>query len=128
MSGRYLLDTTSVIALFRRDAAALDAVAGAELLLSSIVLGELYYGAEQSANRDENVRQIQRFARGVRVLPCDHGTGRMYARIKNDLRAKGRMIPQNDVWIAATAVQHELGLVARDQHFEEVAGLHTVSW
>ena len=44
MNGRYLLDTNAVIALFRRDTEALEAVEGSELFLSSTVLGELYYG------------------------------------------------------------------------------------
>ena len=38
------------------------------------------------------------------------------------------MIPESDVWIAATALQHGLTLVTRDAHFGEVEGLDTEAW
>jgi tRNA(fMet)-specific endonuclease VapC len=48
--------------------------------------------------------------------------------IKAALRTSGRMIPDNDIWIAASAMQHGLTLATRDQHFQAVDGLQTVSW
>ena len=62
------------------------------------------------------------------VLVCDPGTAWEYARIKIDLRSKGRPIPENDIWIAATARQHGLTLVTRDQHFSAVDGLKCDAW
>lgn len=116
MNGRYLLDTNIVIALFNRVNSAVERVKGVEeIFISSTVLGELYYG-------------IDRFAAGLTVLSCDRDTAREYARIKNRLRAKGRMIPDNDIWIAAVAQQHGLTLLSRDDHFQEVDGLHLLSW
>jgi len=48
--------------------------------------------------------------------------------VKNALLAKGRPIPENDVWIAALARQHDLVLVTRDEHFAEVDGLTLARW
>ncbi|MFM7324349.1 MAG: PIN domain-containing protein, partial [Nodosilinea sp.] len=48
--------------------------------------------------------------------------------VKNRLRFKGRPLPENDVWIAAVALQHDLILVTRDAHFQEVENLQTVGW
>jgi tRNA(fMet)-specific endonuclease VapC len=53
---------------------------------------------------------------------------RQYGVIKNALRAKGRPIPENDIWIAAIAMQYHLTLVARDGHFQEVDGLVVGQW
>ncbi|RLB16513.1 MAG: VapC toxin family PIN domain ribonuclease, partial [Deltaproteobacteria bacterium] len=53
---------------------------------------------------------------------------REYAKIKNALREKGRPIPENDIWIAAIAVQYNLTLVSRDDHFKRIDGLHTEIW
>jgi tRNA(fMet)-specific endonuclease VapC len=44
------------------------------------------------------------------------------------LRLKGRPIPENDVWIAAIALQHDLTLITRDMHFGEIENLKTAVW
>jgi tRNA(fMet)-specific endonuclease VapC len=62
------------------------------------------------------------------VLVCDVETARHYGRVRNELRRKGRPIPENDIWIAATARQHDLILVTRDPHFDEVEGLPIEAW
>ena len=62
------------------------------------------------------------------MLPCDTATAQQYGDIKNQLRAKGRPIPENDIWIAAIAMQYQLTLVARDGHFHEVDGLQVETW
>ncbi|HEY4572503.1 MAG TPA: PIN domain-containing protein [Thermoanaerobaculia bacterium] len=41
---------------------------------------------------------------------------------------KGRPIPENDIWIAASARQHGLTLATRDGHFDDVDGLITETW
>jgi tRNA(fMet)-specific endonuclease VapC len=98
------------------------------VFLSSIVLGELFFGAQRSARSTENAARISEFAARGSVLACDSGTARHYGRIKSRLREVGRPIPENDIWIAATARQHGLTLVSRDAHFDEVGGLELVAW
>ena len=53
---------------------------------------------------------------------------REYGRLKNDLWAKGRPLPENDIWIAAVASHHNLILATRDRHFREVEGLAIAMW
>lgn len=128
-TGRYLLDTGIVADHFRGVAEVTDKVAEAgEIFVSSITIGELFYGAFKSQRKADELRKIGEFAEAVRVLDCDSGTAEAYGRIKNALRAKGRPIPENDIWIAATARQHDLTLAMRDPHFEEVEGLTLASW
>jgi tRNA(fMet)-specific endonuclease VapC len=63
------------------------------------------------------------------VLVCGTETTRQYGEIKNRLRQKGHPIPENDIWIAAIAMQNDLTLVARDAHFEKkVDGLEIEAW
>jgi tRNA(fMet)-specific endonuclease VapC len=62
------------------------------------------------------------------VLGVDETTAEVYARIREELRVKGRPIPENDVWIAALALQHEQPVVSRDEHFDSIRGLARVGW
>ncbi len=129
MNGRFLLDTNIVIALFANESPVIDRLREAEeVFVPSIVLGELYYGARKSSRVEENIARIDDFAEKSVVLGCGSETARQYGEIKNDLRQKGHPIPENDIWIAAIAVQNDLILVARDAHFQEVAGLNLEAW
>lgn len=129
MSGRFLLDTNIVIALFAQDVAVQQQLATAtEVFVPSIVLGELYYGARKSARVTTNVAQVDAFAVSSAVLVCDTATSRHYGQTKNELRAKGRPIPENDIWIAAIALQYGLTLVSRDGHFSEIDSLSIEAW
>ena len=129
MNGRYLLDTNIVIAIFADEVVVRQQLAGAgEVFIPSIVLGELYYGAQKSARIASNVARVDEFAATNSVLACDTETARRYGEIKSELRAKGRPIPENDIWIAAIAKQHQLTLVTRDGHFNNVDELLIEIW
>ena len=129
MSGRFLLDTNIVIALFAEEAAVLEHLAAAEdVFVPAVVLGELYYGARKSERTEANITRIEEFASSAAVLGCDAITAQQYGRIKNDLRSKGRPIPENDIWIAAVAAQHRLTVVSRDEHFTDVTDLPREVW
>ena len=58
----------------------------------------------------------------------DELTTLAYGTIKAALRKKGKPIPENDIWIAAIASQHNLTIVTRDKHFKEVDGLKIKKW
>jgi len=129
MSGRFLLDTNIVIAIFAEEPAVLERVAAAEeVFVPAVALGELYYGARKSVRVETNIARIEAFAAAAAVLSCDAVTAQHYGRIKNDLRAKGRPIPENDIWIAAVAMQHGLTVVSRDDHFADVTDLAREVW
>ena len=128
-TGSFLLDTNIVIALFAKELALEQHLAKANsVFVPSIVLGELYFGARKSVRVAENMTRIDDFAMASTVLPCDAETARQYGDIKGQLRAKGRPIPENDIWIAAIAMQYQLTLVSRDKHLIEVDGLDVESW
>lgn len=129
MNGRFLLDTNIVIALFAGEETVIDHLRISQaVFIPSIVIGELYYGAYRSARVEENFRRIDEFSSFVEVLPCDAQTAKEYGRIKNMLRQAGHPIPENDIWIAAIALQHDLSVVSRDTHFREVPVLSVEKW
>lgn len=129
MTGRYLLDTNVAIAILEREID-LESLRsdGHEMFLSSTVLGELFFGAEKSQRLEENLTRIRFLASRCPVLPCDEETARQYGAVKVLLQRKGRPIPENDIWIAASARQHGLTLVTRDGHFEYIENLAFEAW
>ena len=128
-SGRYLLDTNIVIAIFADEMIVQEKRQSADkVFLPSPAIGELYYGARKSDRPTENLAKINEIIQQIRIMPCNLGTARWYGIIKDQLRRKGRLIPDNDIWIAAIAMQRGLILVTRDAHFDEVESLHTEYW
>ena len=130
MSGKnYLLDTNIVIALFAEDAAVIDAIKKAEkTFIPVIVLGELFYGAELSAKKTENIRKLESFAGASPLIYLSYNTPKFYGHIKSQLKKSGNPIPENDIWIAALAVENNLTLSSRDNHFNAIKGLNLVRW
>lgn len=129
MNGDYLLDTNIVIALFAEEQLVLDKVSQANrVFIPTIVIGELYYGAYNSSKTEENETQIDAFATASNTLDCEIFTAKFYGQIKKQLKDKGRPIPENDIWIAALALQYDLTLVSRDAHFGFIAGLKWEKW
>jgi len=129
MSGRYLLDTNIIIALFADDASVRRNIEKAgEIFTSSITIGELCFGALKSNRPAENLARIEDFAANIAILNCDTDTGRRHGEIEDALRIKGRPLPENDVWVASIARQNDLSLVTRDAHFNEISDLRIVAW
>ena len=125
---KYLLDTVIVAAYFNREPVIRQKLKDATVYVSSITIGELYFGAYHSQQVANNVKQIKDFIAINTILQCDATTGDHYGQVKQRLRAKGRPIPENDIWIAATALQYGLTVVTRDAHFSEVDGLLIEAW
>ena len=129
MIGRYLLDTNIIIALINQDPAVIQRISeNPETAISSITVGELCYGAGKSKKTTENLAKLDSLFAEMLILNCTEVTGKFYGTIKSQLRKKGRPIPENDIWIAATALQYDLTLVTRDSDFEAVDNLILESW
>jgi tRNA(fMet)-specific endonuclease VapC len=128
-TGRYLLDTSIVVALFQGDPAIQARLAEVpEVFLPSVVLGELHYGAARSGRSQANAARIDELAASCTVLPIDTPTARRYGQVKAQLKARGRPIPENDVWDCRLCLEHSLIVVTRDRHFEEVEGPTSEAW
>ncbi len=124
----YLLDTVIIAAYFNREEVIRQKLKDITVYTSSITIGELFFGAYNSQQVVNNVQQIRDFLTISSVLACDENTADYYGQIKRLLRTKGRPIPENDIWIAAIAIQHSLTLISRDAHFNEIETLQLENW
>jgi len=86
--------------------------------VNSIVVGELYYGAYASLNPQKHIDQIQSFLNNCISIQIDVNTSVIYGQLKSSLKRKGTPIPENDIWIAASSVEHNIPLFTTDKHFE----------
>lgn len=125
----YLIDTNIAIALFAGDEIVKEKVRNAEFIaVAPTIIGELWYGAQKSQQVIQNLRKIDILANDSKFFRYDLETAQFYGIIKERLERKGTLIPDNDIWIAAIALQHNLILVTRDAHFDEIQSLQTERW
>jgi tRNA(fMet)-specific endonuclease VapC len=120
---RVLLDTSAYSAMRRGDQRLAEPIQlASEILLTSVVIGELLYGFAGGKRREQNLRILQEFVDTERVdiVAVDEETAERYAFIRDYLRLEGTPIPTNDLWIAASAAQHGLKLLTLDDHFKKV--------
>lgn len=124
-----ILDTNAISAIFAGDEGVASVIDGAvRHHLPAIVLGEYRYGLKRSRKRRNLELLLDRLEEQSIVLVIDGVTARHYADVREALRKQGRPIPENDVWIAALAIQHRQPIVSRDAHFDVVEGVKRISW
>ena len=94
----------------------------------SVVLGELWAGFLTGSRAERNAVQLQEFLAHpvVEVVPIDENVARIYGDIFADLRAQGRPLPTNDLWIAATAASIGATVLTYDAHFQAIARVAAV--
>jgi predicted nucleic acid-binding protein len=125
---RLVLDT-SAYSHFRRgveDVVALISSAS-WIGMTAIVLGELHAGFGLGKRRARNEAELAAFLSNsvVHELDVDHEAAQIYAQIVLALRAAGRPIPTNDIWIAAVAAREGVNVVTYDEHFASIARVGT---
>ena len=121
-----LLDTNAYAAFMLGVQEVVEVIAHADrLFLSSVVLGELLGAFAAGTREPKNRAELARFMNSPRVeiLPVTSNTADSYALIYVGLRRKGQPIPTNDLWIAASALEHSAALLTRDAHFAQIDGL-----
>ncbi len=130
MNGKFLLDTNILIALFKHEKAIIEKLSEQNNICytSFITIGELYYGAFNSFKIEENLLELSKLRQVIPILKSSDTTSMLYGKIKTGLKKKGKPIPENDIWIAALAKEHDLILVTRDKHFEEIEDLKVEKW
>lgn len=127
--GDVLFDTNAASAFIRKIpemVSILDPLC--QVFLPLAVVGELLYGAHYAARPEAQLLKVREFAADTSVLFPDQATAEIYGRIKADLRRLGSMIPENDLWIAATAIQHDLLLLTQDIHFRVMPEVNLLTW
>ena len=121
-----LVDTNAYTAFMRGEPAVVEVMAHApQLFVNSVVLGELLAGFAAGTRQAKNRAELAQFLNSPRVgvYPITAETADSYALVYANLRRKGQPIPSNDLWIAASALEHGAALLSLDAHFEKVDGL-----
>jgi tRNA(fMet)-specific endonuclease VapC len=123
---KVLLDTDAYSAFMRGHGGVLALVRRAErVYLSTVVVGELMFGFRNGARYERNLKVLEQFSGNpyVELLPVTWTTAERFGRVAAALRAKGRPIPTNDIWIAAHAMEAGADLLSFDEHYRHVDGI-----
>ncbi len=123
---KLLLDTNAFTRFLGGDEKTLAWLAQADLVYMSVfVLGELYAGFRAGAKDRENRRLLDGFLdkSSVSFLQATRETAEIFGLVKNTLRKSGRLIPINDIWIAAHTLETGSILLTYDNHFSGIPGL-----
>jgi tRNA(fMet)-specific endonuclease VapC len=128
MTEMYLIDTNAVSDLMSGVDSIEKLVQEAEIYIPVVVLGELYFAYENGSRKQENYERFGVLSSHWKTLNVNESTARIYARIQLKLHRKGQMIPLNDLWIAALAIEYGLPLLTRDAHFKNIDDLKVITW
>lgn len=124
---RYLVDSDWLIDAYGGlpDAVeALQRLSPEGLAVSIIAVCEVYEGAFGLAHPEEALDDLREFLNDYAALPITDAIAERFARMRALLRRQGRLIPDMDLLIAATAIHHDLTLITRNlRHFERRPGL-----
>ena len=128
MAGKWLLDSTVVVDLFRGDDGIAERIRETDVAITLVVLGELLYGSNKSQRQAQNQDQLEAFVEDCEMLVLTRTTSRHYGELKLGQHHIGKMIPDNDLWIAASAREHGLRLAHRDNHFPMIPDFDQKRW
>ena len=121
-----LIDTNVYTAFKCNDASVVEQLRRADdILVCAAVLGELLGGFKCGSREKQNREELELFLDTPRVsfVSADETTAEFYSEIYRALRGSGRPIPANDMWIAASAMQHSAAVCSLDSHFGHIDGL-----
>jgi tRNA(fMet)-specific endonuclease VapC len=123
---RVALDTNRLTDLLRGDAALAERLAACEeVRIPLIVLAEIMAGFYGGTRQRRNEALLRRFLAKptVALLLPGRETAEQYARLYVQLKRAGTPVPDNELWIAALALEHDLVLITRDRHFARIPQL-----
>jgi predicted nucleic acid-binding protein len=132
----YLLDTNHWSYLQRRNPQVVDRLEqlprDSNLFMSVVSQAELLVGVESmsAGRRQTELRQLyeQVIAETADIVPVDSQVAERFASVFVQQQRAGRPIETNDIWLAATALAHDLTMVSNDAHLGFVEGLRIEDW
>jgi tRNA(fMet)-specific endonuclease VapC len=130
----YLLDTSAISALMRADsrmASWLSSIGVDDrVVICTISRGEILFGLERLASGMRRTELDEKARKLFTMLPCEPlpaAVADRYADLKATQQRRGLSLDENDLWIAATALNLEATLVSRDSDFLAIEGLASVA-
>ena len=121
----YLLDTNTCIYFLNRSSERIVS----EILLSSITVAELFYGAEKSKARKKNWAVVEEFVSNFNIVPFDEKSCQIYAKTRASLEKSGLPIGPMDLLIASISIANNYILVTNNiKEFKKIKGLKLENW
>jgi len=127
---KILLDTNAYSEFMTGNTKVLDYIVEAEeIYVSTVMIGELFAGFHGGSKFIENREYFKKFCKkdGIIIKNVTIETAEIFGEIKSELRSKGKMIPLNDIWIAAHTIETGSKLITYDSHFKHISGLRICS-
>lgn len=121
-----LIDTNVYVAFKRKEPSVIRLLRHVDsIAVNTVVLGELLAGFKGGIRESTNRMELDQFLDSprVEVLILDESSADYFALVFNTLKLIGKPVPTNDIWIAASAMQHGRTLATLDSHFSYIAGL-----
>jgi len=124
---RHISIDTNVYSAFKRgNRQIIEIIQNVDIIgIDITVIAELLAGFKNGTHEKQNRQNLTDFLNNNRIELTFHNTdtAEFYAHIYSVLRKKGTPIPTNDIWIAASTMQHGHTLLSLDVHFRNIDGL-----
>ena len=122
-----LMDTNVIVRVLNGDRELINELSKiSSLCTCTVVLGELMYGAAKSAHVVQNKQNAKSFCSRYPLLGVSNIVAEFYGEIKKGLLSHGNVMPENDMWIAATALANDMTVITQDKHFEHIQNLMVI--
>lgn len=130
---RYLLDTNICIYIAKRKPINVlhkfENLSVGEVGMSTVTYGELLYGVQKSQHQKKSMTILTELITLIPVLPLETDVGKHYGKIRGKLEQQGKLIGNNDLWIASHALSLEVVLVTNNvKEFSRIPHLKIENW
>lgn len=133
MNPQFMLDTNICIYIIKKKPLSVlekfKTLEVNQVVMSVVTYGELYLGAEKSQYRQSTLQKLKNLTQIIPVIPMSCEVGDVYGVIRADLELKGQIIGNNDLWIAAHAIERKMTLVSNNlKEFNRINQISIENW
>jgi tRNA(fMet)-specific endonuclease VapC len=129
---KYLLDTDTCIYFLNGNKKLIDKIEQVpidSLNISFISVSELFFGAYNSSNIKNNIDKVNQFTKLINVVRSDLKSENLFGKIKANLKIKGKIIEDFDIFIASIAIENDLILVTNNtSHYSRIEDIKLQNW
>jgi len=107
-----------------------NAIGDEDRAISVITVSELLHGVHRATGAQHTRRRafVEHVLAGMRAIEITEQIARVHANVWAELAAKGQLIGAHDLWIAATALAHGMGIATGNKgEFQRVPGLRVIT-
>jgi tRNA(fMet)-specific endonuclease VapC len=130
---QYLLDTNICIYIAKQKPISVfkkfEKLEAGSVGMSIITEGELFYGAQKSQHSKKTLLILQELTKIIPSLPMPTQAAKYYGEIRCKLERQGKVIGNNDLWIAAHSLALDVTIITNNmKEFSRIAHLHVENW